>query len=168
MKRKKNWAWAFLMVLVACSDDNNGGNETPPSGQPPVISEFTIWTGPTLTFQKSPGADPTLAENQDRITDNVWITRGNASGGQIYNAVTEQAADMDLSPEGTLWAKGTTANIENLTFDRFRATLGKPKDNIDVDLVMLLVEDKIALDLKITGWTQQQSGGFIYERSTME
>lgn len=168
MKTIKYWAFALFLVIVGCSEDSDDGNSNLPDIQPPVLSEFTVWTGPTLTFQKNPGADPTLAENQDRITSNVWITRGNASGGQIYNAFLESEADMDLSPEGTLWAIGTTANIENLTFDRFRATLGKPKDNVDVDLVMLLIEDKIAIDLKITGWTQQQSGGFIYERSTLE
>ncbi|MEM9078324.1 MAG: hypothetical protein AAGC43_14875 [Bacteroidota bacterium] len=168
MKKMKYLAFAFLLVIVGCSDDNSDDGPDVPAIDPPVISEFAIWTGPTLTFQKNPGADPTLAENQDRITNNVWITRANASGGQIYNAAVESEADMDLSPEGTLWAIGTTANIENLTFDRFRATLGKPKDRVGVDLVMLLVEDKIAIDLKITGWTQQQSGGFIYERSTME
>ncbi|MEM9363967.1 MAG: hypothetical protein AAGA43_15105 [Bacteroidota bacterium] len=167
MIKMKYWAFALLLVIIGCSGDDSNDEPDVPGIQPPVISEFTIWTGPTLTFQKSPGADPTQAENQDRITNNVWITRGN-SGGQIYNAAAESEADMDLSPEGTLWAIGTTANIENLTFDRFRATLGKPKDNVGVDLVMLLVEDQIAIDLKITGWTQQQTGGFIYERSTME
>ena len=36
----------------------------------------TFWTGPKITFTKADDADWTLEENQDRITDNVWITRG--------------------------------------------------------------------------------------------
>ncbi len=167
MKKKSIWAVAVLLLfIVSCSDDN-GDEPAPTAPEQPNISEFTIWTGPTFTFQKSPGSDPNLAENQDRITNNVWITRAN-SGGQIYNAASESTPNMDISPAGTLWARGTTANIENLTFDTFRGTLDRPKDNIGVDLVVLLVEDKLALDIKITGWTQQQTGGFIYERSSEE
>lgn len=43
----------------------------------------TIWNGEDFTFTKNPGSDWTLEENQDRLTDNVWITRQNA--GPIYN-----------------------------------------------------------------------------------
>jgi len=50
----------------------------------------TTWDGPTMTFTKADNADPTLEANQDRITSNVWLTRGN-SGGQIYNAKTESS-----------------------------------------------------------------------------
>ena len=34
-----------------------------------------ILFGDTVTFTKADSADWTLPENQDRITDNVWITR---------------------------------------------------------------------------------------------
>ncbi|MEO0573554.1 MAG: hypothetical protein AAF039_17765 [Bacteroidota bacterium] len=163
---------AFAMLLISCSsDDGNGGGDDDTTQLPPFeipsLAETTIWTGPTITFQKSGGADPALAENQDRISGNVWITRGN-SGGQIYNAVSETQANMDLSPTGTLWARGTTANLQNLTFNRFRATLDKPKDNIGVNLVLLLVEENIAIDVTFTSWSQQQVGGFAYERSSNE
>lgn len=43
----------------------------------------TIWTGDDLTFDKAGDADWTLEENQDRITDNVWLTRQNSSA--VYN-----------------------------------------------------------------------------------
>ena len=43
-------------------------------------ASYTIWTGATLTFTKSNGGDPTLASQQDAITDNVKITRGNTGG----------------------------------------------------------------------------------------
>ena len=44
----------------------------------------SIWTGSTKIFTKGNSANPTMEANQDRITDKVWITRGN-NGGQIYN-----------------------------------------------------------------------------------
>src|SRR5258705_13940395 len=61
----------------------------------------TIWTGPPTTFSKADGADPTQAANQDRLTPNVWITRGNFQG--LYNAKSE-AGYGSSSPAGTEWA----------------------------------------------------------------
>jgi len=127
-----------------------------------------VWSGATVTFTKADGADPTLEENQDRITDEVWITRGNM-GGQIYNAVTEANSDKEESPSGTLWAVGTTADLSNLEFTTFRQAVEKPKDAIGVDLVMIITgtEENIAIDVKFTSWSQgnQGTGGFAYERS---
>ena len=157
----------LLSLFISCSSDGGGGGtETPdPTDDSTSAIDATIWAGATLVFEKDGATDPTLAENQDRISNNVWITRA-SGGGQIYNAARETEADQDESPVGTLWARGTTANLENLTFDTFRATLDKPKDNVGVDLVMLLVEENIAIDVKFTSWAQQQIGGFAYERST--
>ncbi len=169
MKRKNflipSLIFCLLFLVTSCSEDDGNTSEPIPPVEVPSLAETTIWSGPTISFQKPGGADPTLEENQDRITNNVWITRGNR-GGQIYNAVSETEADKDLSPAGTLWARGTTANLQNLTFDRFRATLDKPKDNVGVDLVLLLVEENIAIDIRITSWSQQEIGGFAYDRSS--
>lgn len=169
MKSVKLFQSLFLLVccffFISCSEEEEEQEEQSPEMEMPSLAETTIWSGATISFQKLGGADPELAENQDRITANVWITRGN-SGGQIYNAASEMQADKTLSPAGTLWARGTTENLENLTFDRFRATLEKPKDNVGVDLVLLLVEENIAIDLRITSWSQQEIGAFAYERSS--
>src|SRR5438046_241350 len=54
-----------------------------------------IWTGPQITFSKV-GSDPTQATNQDRITPDVWITRGAAEG--IYNARRETNFTHYVSP----------------------------------------------------------------------
>lgn len=43
----------------------------------------TIWTGADLTFTKTGSSDWTLEANQDRLTNNVWITRQNKKS--IYN-----------------------------------------------------------------------------------
>jgi len=131
-----------------------------------VNAGFTIWTGATLTFNKSSGGDPTLASQQDAITDNVKITRGN-TGGQIYNIVTESAANSSVSPAGTEWALGTVNDIENLTFEPFRAaTGGKPKDVVGQNMVLHLIADDVYISIKLTSWATGRAGGFAYERST--
>lgn len=139
---------------------NNGG----------INDGFTVYSGEMITFTKADGADPTEEANQDRITDNVWITRGN-TGGQIYNAVTESMFDKDNSPVDTEWALGTTEQgIANLSFDKFRATI-QPKNVVDENMVLHLITDDVYIDIKFTSWSQGNSGsggGFSYERRSAE
>lgn len=129
-------------------------------------SEAEVWTGETITFAKEAGDDPAEEANQDRITDNVWITRGN-TGGQIYNAAVETSSDQIMSPVDTEWAIGTIDNIDDLDFKPFREAVDKPKNIIGTDLVMHLTTDNIYISLKITSWDEgRTNGGFAYERST--
>jgi surface protein len=128
-------------------------------------SGSTIWTGATQSFTKSDGADPNLEANQDRLTSNVWITRG-TDGGQIYNVAKESTANKTNSPVGTTWAIGTIDQRESLTFKKFRAAVGKPKDVVGKDLVMYLEDDDIYLSVKFSDWSQKKNGGFTYERSS--
>jgi len=146
----------LLIALVSCSSD-----EDEVQGD---TSSSNIWDGPTVVFSKADGADFTLESNQDRITSNVWITRGN--GGQIFNIAKENSADKGDSPVGTLWAKGDINNIDNLTFQPFRLGVGQPKAVVGLDLVLFLVEDNVYLSVKFTSWSQGQKGGFAYERSS--
>jgi len=125
---------------------------------------FNIWSGSKITFEKADGVDPTLEANQDRITDNVWITRGNG-GGEIYNAVVESSSTKNVSPIGTEWALGRTSNISSLTFNSFRMTIS-PNEVVDKDLVLHLIDDDIYIDIKFLSWTAGGGGGFSYERST--
>ena len=131
-----------------------------------LVVAQTTWNGPTMTFTKTDNADPTLAENQDQITSNVWLTRGN-SGGQLYNAKNESDSSKSTSPDDTQWALGTTSNIGTLTFSTFRGT-SKPQDAVGQNMVLHLVTDDIYIDIKITSWTsgRNSGGGFSYERST--
>jgi hypothetical protein len=131
-----------------------------------LVVAQTTWNGPTMTFTKTDNADPTLAENQDQITSNVWLTRGN-SGGQLYNAKTESDSSKSTSPDDTQWALGTTSNIGTLTFSTFRGT-SKPQDAVGQNMVLHLVTDDIYIDIKITSWTsgRNSGGGYSYERST--
>jgi uncharacterized repeat protein (TIGR02543 family) len=131
-----------------------------------LSGEESVWTGDVITFTKVDDADPTLATNQDRITDNVWITRDNAEGGQIYNLVLESASDKETSPLGTEWAEGDIANYASLTYTPFRTATVKPKDAVGKTFVVHLIQDNIYLSIKILSWSTNKAGGFSYERST--
>lgn len=161
-----NWKLlsGFLFIAlfaVACSSD-----ELPEPEQPePPSGERTVWTGTPTTFTKAAETDPTQPENQDRLTDNVWITRGN-DGGQIYNAVSETSATKSSSPRGTQWAVGSINDIDNLTFAPFRTAVGNPKNVAGKELVLFLVEDNIYLSVTFTSWSANKRGGFGYTRST--
>jgi hypothetical protein len=127
----------------------------------------TVWMGPTVSFSKANGADPNDAANQDRLTDNVWITRGN-NGGQIYNAVEESNYNKTNSPVGTEWAEGDIADWESLTYQKFRTAVVRPKNVVGKNLVMHLIEDDIYVQVSFTSWAQGQAGGFAYNRSSPE
>ena len=123
-----------------------------------------VWRGNKITFTKSGGTDPTVEANQDRMTSNVWITRGN-NGGQIYNIKKESVANKTNSPVGTKWAVGTLAQIESLNFKKFREAVGKPKDVVGKNLVMYLEDDDVYLSVKFSSWSEGKNGGFSYERT---
>lgn len=118
-----------------------------------------------VSFVKAPETSPFNEENQDRITDNVWITRGN-DGGQIYNARVAESADKSLSPRDTEWAIGTTDDLANLTFDTFRNTI-RPQDVLGENLVMHLITDDIYLNVRFTSWSSSKTGGFGYVRDAV-
>ena len=146
----------LILISVSCSSE-----EDEIMGD---TSSSNIWSGPMVQFSKKDGADFSQESNQDRITSNVWITRGN--GGQIFNIAKENSANKANSPAGTLWAKGNVNNIDNLTFEPFREAVGQPKDVVGSGLVLYLVDDDIYLSVKFTSWSQGQKGGFAYERSS--
>ena len=126
----------------------------------------SVWTGTILTFSKLDNTDPSLAENQDRITENVWITRNNLDGGQIYNAVSESASSKNTSPTGTAWAEGIITDYATLNYTPFRTATVKPKNSVGKTYVVHLIEDDIYLTIKILSWSSKKAGGFSYERST--
>ncbi len=155
----------LISIFLSCSggDDttsgdsgNNDSNESNP---------VTLWKGSNTTFTKTDGADPSKAENQDRLTANVWITRGNG-GGQIYNAAKENGSSKTTSPTGTKWAVGSIDQVSSLSFKDFRTAVSKPKNVIGKNLVMHLVSDNIYVSVKFTSWSSGKAGGFAYERST--
>ena len=128
----------------------------------------TVWNGSLMTFTKQDFDNPSLQSSQDRITDLVWLTRGN-NGGQLYNAKTESNSSKSTSPDDTRWAFGTTSSLGSLTFSTFRGN-SKPRNAVGRNMVVHLVTEDIYIDIKITSWTSGggngAGGGFSYTRST--
>ena len=115
---KKIQLLTLITLIIACSKEEEVINESNVTN----TQSYEIWNGPLITFEKVDGSDPSDALNQDRITEKVWITRGN-NGGQIYNAKIETAPDKSESPIGTEWAIGNLDQIETLEFKDFREKL---------------------------------------------
>jgi hypothetical protein len=124
----------------------------------------TVWTGPEITFTKPNGANWKLPENQDRITDNVWITRKDAAG--IYNIAVEPGFGGG-SPADTEWASGSAADYEDLVFQTWiNWVTNCPPCSVNVDAVVHLISEDIYIDIRFTSWSCCGAGGFSYVRST--
>ena len=130
-----------------------------------------VWNGAPIVFSKSAFADFTQATQQDRITANVWLTRGGTQG--LFNFFAEPGFTHFQSPTGTEWAFGTTANFGALTYTDWETwtdgVIGGPPGTVGRDAVVRLHSgaDTIYLDLKFTSWGSSGSGGaFSYIRST--
>ena len=87
-----------------------------------LLKKATSWNGAPITFVKPAFSDHTLALNQDRLTDNVWITRANSQG--LFNIKTESFYAHNHSPSDTEWSFGTTANYASLTYTDWETWTG--------------------------------------------
>ena len=125
-----------------------------------------IWNGPVKFFEKKDNTNQLVKANQDSITENVIISRGN-SGGQIFNITKENEADKYKSPIGTEWAVGNLNQIDSLDFKDFRLAV-KPQYIVGKKLVLHLIEQDIYLSVEFKSWSSGKKGGFSYERSTEE
>ena len=122
-----------------------------------------IWSGYDLEFAKPDGADWTIPQFQDRITDTVWLTRQTAEG--LFNFAIESEYATLVSPIGTEWAFGTTADIDSLTFDCWECiTDSSPRSLIGRNAVVHLIDEDIFIDIRFTSWSCCRQGGFSYVR----
>ena len=145
----------ILFFIISCSKEKNTTNDT---------SLSNIWNGPIKFFEKKDNTNQLEKANQDSITENVIITRGN-SGGQIFNIAKENEADKYKSPIGTEWAIGSLNQIDSLVFKDFRLAV-KPQYVVGKKLVLHLIEEDIYLSVEFKSWSSGKKGGFSYERST--
>jgi hypothetical protein len=131
---------------------------------PIAADAATVWNGPRITFVRLNGAESSLPQNQDRITPNVWLARGDTMG--LYNARRELNYGFG-SPSDTEWAYGTTADYASLTYRSWLdwAESGPP-GTVGRNAVLHLKTDDIYIDIKFRSWTQSSGGGFSYQRST--
>ena len=147
-------------------------NDLDPDDNNATFRSVNFWTGPRITVTKADNADWTLAENQDRITDNVWITRQNNQF--LFNIVNESTYDGgcgSLLPSDTEWALGTIADgVDTLTFQpAIQSNFWdcSPPSAVGMNAVLHLISDDIYIDFTLLSWTNNNGGGgFSYERST--
>ena len=155
MLLKKIKILLFVTIIISCSKEKNTPNDT---------SSSIVWDGPVIYFEKEEEADFLDKINQDSITENIKITRGN-DGGQIFNIAKENSSDKYKSPIGTEWAIGTLDQIDSLIFESFRIAV-KPQYVVGKKLVMHLTEDDIYLSVEFKSWSKGKKGGFSYNRSS--
>ena len=127
--------------------------------------DYEIWTGPIIEFLKEDNTDPNKTTNQDSITPSVSITRGDH--GEIYNANLETIYQKGTSPLATKWAIGDLSELDSLTFNSFRTTVGKPKNVVGKKLILHITDENVYLSVEFTSWSQGSGGGFAYKRSTV-
>ncbi|MCR9250804.1 MAG: choice-of-anchor D domain-containing protein [bacterium] len=129
--------------------------------------EWSLGADQTETiFNKPDNADWTLAENQDRITDNVWLTRGN--NADIFNIATE-SSDVGSTPGGTKWA---STDAENTSFSDYKNLNNIPSTTGNIELligqtVSLYSEaDQQYYNVVFSSYTSKNltGGGFAYTR----
>ena len=177
---------AALCTLIGCtSGKDTSTDQDIDTGQTPVETvdtageeadtavedtgpTYTIWTGAPLVFEKPNFGDTTDPANQDAISDLVVLTRGN--GGALFNVVLETGAGGG-SPQGTEWAKGTTADIDSLEFTSLKsAAEGQMKSVPDTDFVLRLIDEDVYIDVRFLSWQpgNGSGGGFSYQRSTQD
>lgn len=166
------------LTVHGFGEDSNGElyalvTNTPANGSGGIIyslkSAPVIWSGAAITFSKTAGADWTMAQNQDRITDAVWLTRAGSQG--IFNIKSETLFSHLVSPARTEWATGTTANYATLTYTNWETWTGGsgggPPGKVGENAVLHLLDGNIYIDIKFTAWGASGSGGaFSYLRST--
>jgi hypothetical protein len=144
----------------------------------PAFADPIIWTGPSITFEKPDLADWTLAINQDRLTDHVWLTRMDYL--PLFNVRCGNPFDTGTTPCDTEWAFGptqsgnpgpiTATNYASLSFAPFVNALNAAVGYNAVRYgpgVLHLISDDIYLNIRFISWTPGGSaGGFAYVRST--
>ena len=121
-----------------------------------------------VVFTKPDSADWTMEEYQDRITDNVWITRKHNQS--LFNMAQEDGySGSNGSPVGTLWAGTTTANADSTSYTSFVSMHGGSTQSIIGDTVSLYLPDEnLYFDVIFTSFSGGNGGGgFSYNRTSV-
>ena len=118
-------------------------------------------------FEKIDFSDFASEENQDRITDNVWIARENS--GPFFNYYLENVPEYGCdsqTPSGTLWSPYSKENSNNNSYVPFIQMTGCCPPCIVGDTVSVwLLQDDLKLNVVFSSWTSGgQGGGFSYHR----
>jgi hypothetical protein len=121
----------------------------------------TVWAGPATNFVNIAGTDPTQSTNQDRLTGDVWLTRGAHFG--IWNAATESGFVHFFSPQGTEWSDGSLANYASLSYTNWNSWAkiqhSGPPSTVGVNAVVHLIADDIYLSGNLLDISWPSAGG---------
>ena len=131
----------------------------------------------TVTFTLADGADNTLPENQDYITESVKLTRG--SSGALFNIAVETEYDEGVSPANTSWSYGATdiTNLASVTYTSLYDAVGDNFSDISGETYsMNIVSTDKYFDITFNSWTAGGGGGqggsntrgFSYTRVAVE
>lgn len=156
-------------VVVGCTDPNAANylaNATADDGSCFLFD--CAYKGPeTYTYTKTDYADWTLEENQDRITDNVWLTRQDNQG--LYNAFDQAGwpgGDVG-GPSNTAWYLGTLDDTGVYT-NWVTAADNNPAVNCnnDTEWALHIIAEDLYFDVVWHQWTSgNNGGGFSYSRT---
>ncbi|HIF28625.1 MAG TPA: T9SS type A sorting domain-containing protein [Candidatus Marinimicrobia bacterium] len=134
-----------------------------------LLISASVLNADSVVFTKADSADWTLPENQDRITDNVWITRKHSQS--LFNIAQEDGYSGNSgSPVGTLWSDTTTTAAGSASYTSFVAMHGGSPQSIIGDTVSLyLPQDGLYFDVTILSYSGggNSGGGFSYSRTAV-
>ncbi len=123
------------------------------------------YCGDWTRFVKPPQADPTLAANQDCLTSNVCITRGNNGG--LFNAVAESSYTAP-GPSDTEWTLGGyTAAVTTGDYQPWADALGGGAGDVlpYAPSSLHLITDVEYHDVVVLQWSAGSAGGgFMWVR----
>ena len=110
--------------------------------------------------------DSSLAENQHRLSETVWITRNSSQG--LYNAYSQGSFDWN-GPFGTQWRWGPTGTENGHEYTNWQNAVNQSGYNVNDALdnqyagtpVMSLYLEETGeyFDVTFTSWTCCNSGG---------
>jgi hypothetical protein len=129
------------------------------------IDYFFASEAGNVTFVKPGWASASDPEYQDRISETVWLTRGNQYG--LYNA-KNQVSQRNQQTSGIMLALGSIENLSELTFESISKWGNKyRRDNswLNKECVLYLTETKEYYSFVMTSWDGGRQGGFSYTRS---
>ncbi|HCP44450.1 MAG TPA: hypothetical protein DIU15_00210, partial [Deltaproteobacteria bacterium] len=118
------------------------------------------WCGDWLVFHKESNADHTVPSNQDCITPEVCMTRASSQGP--FNGAVEAGFDGVVSPSGTLWASGLTAEASPAAYQVWEASVGSgPREAVGVPYSLQIVDDALYFDLVVVRFGGGGTGGAL-------
>jgi len=125
--------------------------------------EINFYSSEMVTFTKESNTVSTLEENQDRISDIVWLTRTNSDG--LYNIYTEDSYSSGTSPDGVEWGFDKSINLTPGSYGTWSTHNDEPMSYFNQTISMHLIDENRFFDVEFTDWDEGYTGGgFSYNR----